>query len=187
MASLIVRRDAWRKANLPTSTTQLETSYGVTTTSSNLGTAVDGRIEANAAKSGEDPTLSNKVAASSSPATVPSHHTLQQTGRVWGRNRVAFRSPSRTLVTEFPTLEESFKRVGKQRGISLPLDKSSKHFKHASSTDSLPFEVVEQSKVKLKLVPIELCWTNNGGADVSDLKRAAIIGSLKKGSNEISH
>jgi hypothetical protein len=97
VASLIVRRDAWRKANLPTSTTQLETSYGVTTTSSDLGTAVDGRIEANAAKSGEDPTLSNKVAASSSPATVPSHHTLQQTGRVWGRNRVAFRSPSRTL------------------------------------------------------------------------------------------
>lgn len=81
---------------------------------------------------------------------------------VWHRRESAFRSPSRAMASEFPTLAESLKRSGK-RGISLLLDKSSLQFKQASNEDSFPLEAIERSKVKLKAVPIELCWSNNGG------------------------
>lgn len=63
-------------------------------------------------------------------------------------------------------LTESFRKKGKTRGgggVALPLDPTNHEVKNSSMVESFPFDKVELGKVKIKEIPIKLCWPVNGG------------------------
>lgn len=47
--------------------------------------------------------------------------------------------------------------------MALPLDPTNHEVKNSSMVESFPFDKVELGKVKIKEIPIKLCWPVNGG------------------------